>query len=328
MGMMAAVLDMRPKSLARWRAYQQRTEEQADRRPPGRPKVISSSVAWKLRKQYTDSYGEWGPRVLACWALREGLGKYSPTTIAGVIADLRPEPPPKPEPLRYQVASPGVMWSEDGAGFKEHGRKRELLLVQDECSRYKVAHDLCEGPATGNDVRELLQRAFERYGAPLVLKRDGGSIFDEESVRALLDEWGVVALTSPPATPWYNGRMEHAVKDVKCFERAQREHGVRGRLDDRIDRGVEDLNENRPRPVLGGLTAREVHTGPRLALPDRARFRAEVEQRTQELEAEAVSRHERDAASRRAIEHVLSRYALLTWKGNLSTDCRRGSATN
>jgi len=285
--------------------------------------VISADVAVKIRAQYTDRYGEWGPRVLAHWAEREGLGTYSPTTIANVIADLKPEPPPKLEPLRYEVASPGVMWSEDGAGFKDRGRKRELLLVQDECSRYKVAHELCDGPATGNDVRELLQRAFERHGAPLVLKRDGGSIFNEESVLKLLEEWGVVVLTSPPATPWYNGRMEHAVKDVKCFERSQREHGVRGRLDDRIDCGIEDLNEHRPRPVLGGLTAREVQDGPRLPLPDRARFRAEVERRTQELEAEATSRHERDAASRKAIEHVLSRYGLLKWKGNVSTDYRR-----
>jgi len=326
--MMAAVQGVQPRSLARWQANQQRADEQVPRPSTGRPKVITSEVAWKLRKQYTDSYGQWGPRVLAHWAQRTGLGTYSPTTIADVIADLRPDPPPKTEPLRYQVPSPGVMWSEDGAGFKDRGRKRELILVQDECSRYKVAHDLCPGPATGDAVRQLLQRAFEKYGAPLVLKRDGGSIFDEQSVRDLLDEWGVVALTSPPATPWYNGRMEHAVRDVRGFERAQRQHGVRGQLDDRIDSGIEDLNEHRPRPVLGGLTAREVLDGPRLPLPDRARFRAEVERRTRELRAEATSRHQRDAASRRAIEHVLSRYALITWKGNVSTYSRRESVTN
>jgi len=323
---MAEVLGVQARSLSRWWTNQQAAPP--DKRPLGRPKVIAPEVASRLREQYLTSYGQWGPRVLAHWAQREGLGSYSPTTIAEVIADLRPEPPPKKEPLRYDVVSVDVMWSEDGAGFRDRGRKRELLLVQDECSRYKVAHDLCAGPATGQDVRKLLQAAFEEHGAPLVLKRDGGSIFDEHNVRELLDEWGVVTLTSPPATPWYNGRMEHAVRDVRSFERAQREHGVRGSLDDRIDQSIGDLNENRPRPMLRGCTAREVQDGPRARLPDRGRFRQEVERETRELEAAATSRHERDAASRRATERVLSRYGLLKWKGNVSTDLSRETVTN
>ncbi len=220
------------------------------------------------------------------------------------------------------------MWSEDGAGFKDRGRKRELILVQDECSRYKIAHDLCAGPANGQDVCKLLQSAFEKHGAPLVLKQDDGAIFDEHGVRELLVEWGVVALTSPPATPWYNGRMEHAVRDVRGFERAQRQHGVRGSIDDRYELGIGDLNENRPRLVLRGLTARDVQAGPRLASLDRARFRREIERETREFKAAATSRHERDAPSRRAIERILSRYVLLKWKGNVSIDLSLEMVTN
>jgi len=322
--LMAAVQGIQPASLARWLA-EQRSAADRPRSKAGRPPVISSATAWKIRRQYVDRYRQWGPRVLRDWARREGLGTYSATTIGNVIADLRPEPTPKPTPLRYDVGAPGVMWSEDGAGFLDRGRKRELLLVQDECSRLKVGHDLCDGPATGADVREVLERAFRTYGAPLVLKRDGGSIFDEQSVRDLLDEWGGVALTSPPRTPRYNGRMEHAVKDVRGFERAQREHGAGGSLDERTDLSIDDLNEHRPRPVLGGRTAREVHEHDRIGLPDRDAFRRDVDRRRQELEAEATSRHERDRASRRAIEHVLSRYGLVKWRGDVSTDCERKS---
>ena len=324
--MMAEILDLDPRSLSRWQARQRRPD--GLKRPQGRPKVITPEVRWKLRQRYVESLRQWGPQVLAHWAGREGLGKYSPTTIAAVIADLKPEKPERPRTLRYEVASPSVMWSEDGAGFKDHGRKRELLLVQDECSRLKVAHDLCPGPAKGADVRRLLKEAFDRHGAPLVLKRDGGSIFDEESVRELLDEYGVIPLTSPPATPWYNGRTERSFRDIRSYERAQREHGVGDSLDERIDAAIDDLNEHRPRPVLAGHTAREVHERTRVRLPDRVRLRKEIEQRKRELEEAAASRHERDAAFRRAIEDVLSWYGLITWKGDVSTDYRREIVTN
>jgi transposase InsO family protein len=324
--MMAEILDLDPRSLSRWQARQERSEDR--KRPLGRPKVISPEVRWKLRQRYVDSLHQWGPQVLAHWARREGLGQYSPTTIAAVIADLKPEKPPRPKTLRYEVTSPGVMWSEDGAGFKTHGLKRELLLVQDECSRLKVAHDLCQGPARGTDVRRLLKEAFDKHGAPLVLKRDGGSIFHEQSVRELLDDYGVIPLTSPPATPWYNGRAERSFRDIRSHDRAQREHGVVGSLDERIEAAIDDLNEHRPRPVLGGHTSREVHESTRVWLPDRARLRQEIEQRKQELEEAAASRHERDSASRRAIEDVLSWYGLITWKGDVSADYRREIVTN
>jgi len=324
--MMAEVLEMDPRSLSRWWTRHQRPAE--PKQPLGRPKAISPRVRALLRERYVASLGQWGPQVLAHWARREGLGQYSPTTIAAVIADLRPKKPKPVRPLRYEVASPGVMWSEDGAGFKDHGRKRELLLVQDECSRLKVGHDLCPGPAKGSDVRKMLKEAFDRYGAPLVLKRDGGSIFDEQNVRELLDEYGVVSLTSPPATPWYNGRAERAFRDIRSHERAQRAYGLDGSLDDRIDRAIDDLNELRPRPVLEGMTAREVHDRTRVRLPDRSRLRQEIDHRKRELVEEATSRHQRDAASRRAIEDVLSWYGLITWKGDVSTYYRRQMVTN
>ena len=214
MNVIAEIQGMESRSLERWWARQDAPPEPGRRRP-GRPKVISSDVAWKLRQQYLASYGEWGPQVLAHWAERQGLGSHSPTTIAAVIEDLREEPEPEPTPLRYEVAAPGVMWSEDGAGFLDSGRKRELLLVQDECARFKTGHDLCPGPATGADVRRVLEKAFAEHGAPLVLKRDGGSIFDEQSVRDLLDEHGVVALTSPPATPRYKGDAAYCSSSVR-----------------------------------------------------------------------------------------------------------------
>ena len=51
-----------------------------------------------------------------------------------------------------------------------------------------------------------------------------------------------------------------------------------------------DLNEERPRSVLGGRPAQEVFEQDHRALPDRKRFKMEVETRQVELEAQAGSR--------------------------------------
>jgi len=80
--------------------------------------------------------------------------------------------------------------------------------------------------------------------------------------------------------------------------------------------------------VLGGRTAAEVFGQDRIRLPDRRRFRLEVETRQRELKANAGSRTEIAAARRRAIMEVLSRYGLLIWKTGMSTDFKARTGTN
>lgn len=315
--MIAEVLGLRPGSLRRWLRREAHRQPAPRRRRPG---AISPEVRARLRKRYLDSLRQWGPAVLACWARREGLGSYCPTTIARAIEDLRPEPDPPARNRTWVVKAPGVMWSEDGAAFRQRGRKHELLLVQDEHSRFKVGHQLVRGPAKGADVRKALEAAIAEHGAPLVLKRDGGAIFDERSVMELLDAHGVIVITSPPGYPKYNGRMERAVRDVRSHERAQRQQSPPRPLADRIAVAIDDLNDHRPRPVLGGATAREVYTANGVRLPGRDQFRKEVFERETVLVADAASRHERDAARRRAVEDVLQWHGLMRYTGCVSTN--------
>jgi transposase InsO family protein len=323
---MAEVMQTSAEALRRWEVrLAQRTGPPRKR---GRPDTVPPEARWKLRRCYQEHYKQWGPSVLAAWARRVSLGTWSPSTIARVIEDLREEKPKQAPPRRYEIAAPGVLWAEDGAAFRDRGRKRELVVVQDECSRFKPAHTLAEGPAKGTDVLAVLEAAFAENEPPLVLKRDGGSIFDEQSVMRLLDRHDVVVITSPPHYPRYNGKKERSFRDVRGFERALRRRHRGLSLGARIDAAIHDLNEERPRPVLGGRTAREVFEQERRALPRRRRFRKEVEQREQQLVAEAASRHQRDAARRRAVEDVLSRYGLLQWTGDVSTNSLAVGGTN
>jgi len=273
-----------------------------------------------IRKCYLDHYGQWGPRVLAQWCKAEGLGDWSHGTIASVIADLRPEEEPKAAPVRYEVIASNVMWSEDGTGFRQQGRKQELLVVQDEHSRLKLNWELVNGPARSADVCCYLEHAFDQYGAPLVLKHDGAGIFHTPEVRALLEKYQVLDLTSPAGHPGYNGKHERSMRDIKSYERAMRKYGHTGSLWARIRATMKDLNDDRPRPVLGGRTAKASYNAGLGQLTTRQMFRASVESKEQELLALATSRSEASKAHRKAIEQTLWSYGLMSIEGKVSPD--------
>ncbi len=303
------------QSLARWMS---REESAGTDRGAGRPALIDAAARWQLRRCYLEHYKQWGPQVLRQWARRRGLGVWSATTIAAVIADLKDPHEEHPAQRRYEITGSDVMWSEDGTGFKERGRKKELVVAQDEHARFKVGYELVDGPADEEAVCRNLERAFASYGAPLVLKHDGGSIFHGQRIQALLRRHRVTELTGPRHYPQYNGKKERSMRDIKSFERAMRRHGPPSRLAQRIDAAVTDLNEDRPRPVLGGRTAREAFERDRVPLPPRGDFIKEVNQTEKKLREEAVTRGERDGARRRAVEHVLMNYGLMKETGDVS----------
>ncbi len=323
---MAGVLHTSVPALRRWQNRQHALPSEPA--AVGRPKVIPAGARDRIRQCYRGHYAQWGPQVLAAMCRREGLGDWSPSTVAAVIDDLKPESEVRPAPIRYEITASQVMWSEDGTGFKDRGQKKELLILQDEHARFKVNHRLVSGPACGDDVVTYLREAFDRYGAPLVLKHDGDSIFHTDEMADLLEEYQVLDLTSPPHYPMYNGKNERSMRDVKSYVRALRRHRVPGSLQDHVDETIRDLNEVRPRPVLDGRTAREVFTDHRIQLPDRQQLREEVERTERQLLAGARSRAEVQSARRRAIEEVLLSYNLMKEMGDVSRNYEADTRTS
>jgi transposase InsO family protein len=191
-------------------------------------------------------------------------------------------------------------------------------VIQDEHARLKLGHRLVEGPANEEAVYNYLKVAFATYGAPLVLKHDGGSIFHGERIQKLLAEHQVTDLTSPPGYPPYNGKQERSMRDIKSYERAMRRHGVRATLSTRINEAIDDLNDQRPRPVLGGRTARETYEEDQIDLPDRQEFIGQVNRIEKILRAEARSRSDLESARRQAVEHTLLGYGLMEEWGDVS----------
>jgi len=315
--MMAEALGIGPVSLSRW-LERRRSPSLGGR--VGRLPVVDAVTRNKVRQCYTTHFGQWGPQVLAAWCRQECLGDWSAATLAAVIDDLREPKEVPPALVRYEIAASNAVWSEDGTGFVQDGRKRELLVVQDEHSRLKLNWELVAGPATSWNVARYLKWAFEKHGAPLVLKHDGDAIFHTPEIGALLEKYQVLDLTSPAGHPGYNGKQERSMRDIKSYERAMRKHGDNGPLEGRIRATMKDLNDDRPRPVLGGRNAKNAYHEGMHELPARQLFRAAVESRERSLLASATSRSEARKAHRKAIEQTLWSYGLMEIEGIVSHD--------
>jgi transposase InsO family protein len=111
---------------------------------------------------------------------------------------------------------PGVVFALDDSYYGRDERDRKLYLhsVRDLGARYHfdpLAGDFAKGGA----VAKNLERIFNRYGPPLILKRDGGSNLKHEAVEDVLSRYGVIPLESPRRYPPYNGAIERSQAELK-----------------------------------------------------------------------------------------------------------------
>jgi hypothetical protein len=117
----------------------------------------------------------------------------------------------------------GRVWTMD---FVEHEVDLDfpaILAIRDLASGYQLAWLPVTG-LTAEAVIEVLGGLFTRYDAPLVLKSDNGSAFIAENLGALLTQWRVIPLFSPPRTPNYNGSGERAHQTLKQHTEVEARH--------------------------------------------------------------------------------------------------------
>jgi hypothetical protein len=161
---------------------------------------------------------------------------------------------------RVEWLTPGIVWAMD---FTEYdlGMAGKIYLhnTQDLGSRYKFL-PMAGGYPVGEEVAGYLSEKFDRYGAPLVLKRDNEGNMNHLAINDVLAESFVLPLNNPGYYAPYNGAIEESQREVK---RCLREKLVLG-LPDCFDHvatyaeaAVNDLN-HRIRPCLNGRTSCQV----------------------------------------------------------------------
>jgi hypothetical protein len=106
----------------------------------------------------------------------------------------------------------GLAWACDATEYNDNGR--QIIPVQDLASRYRF-RPLVSDRLDGRQIAAHLVCLFRQHGAPLFLKRDNGSPFNNHHVDEVMARFGVLPLNNPPHFPRYNGGMEKGIRDFK-----------------------------------------------------------------------------------------------------------------
>src|SRR5512136_3325900 len=161
---------------------------------------------------------------------------------------------------RIEWVTPGVVWAMDGTQYgMDVTGKVYLCNMQDLGSRYKF-WPLAGGYPTGEQIAEHLSESIDRYGAPLVLKRDNEGTMNHLAVNDVLRKFFILPLNSPRDYAPYNGAIEESQRELKeCLQEklALAMSNPQNHIAAYAESAVNDLN-HRIRPCLNGRTSCQV----------------------------------------------------------------------
>jgi transposase InsO family protein len=208
---------------------------------------------------------------------------------------------------------PGLVWAIDATQYQSH----KIIPLHDLASRYRFT-PLVSSTEDGQQIAAFLDKNFCKHGAPLFLKRDNGSSFNNQHVDAVLEEHIVLPLNSPPYWPRYNGAMEKSIGDLKRRLTERLTEPAEDRLLVlAVEATVHELN-HRQRRCLEGRTACEVYHNPTSRLRFNRRQREEVlellsREYLENIQTMAARTHRACAALwRLTVESWLRRQGLIT----------------
>jgi len=261
------------KWLRRFRAQGYTGLTEQSRRPHTSPLTTAEEVVVSI-VELRERHWSWGPDKIAR-VLRRAHGDDAPSksTVARVLLRLgrirKRRPPVRVWSVdsrpRIEVHAPNDLWTMDFKGWwRARNRDRcEPLTVRDAFSRKVLTVTLLEWSRI-KDVRQVLQRLFERHGLPLAIQSDNGTPFVSVLARGGLSKlsvWllslGIQLVRSRPGCPQDNGgheRMHRDLSELECNPARTRRAQQCA-----CDRWMVEFNEVRPHDALGGKTPAEVY---------------------------------------------------------------------
>lgn len=232
---------------------------------------------------------------------------------------------------RLHWQGPGRAWAMDFTQPKAEieGGHTHLLMIRDLASGCRLASVACTGEKASTVVKTL-ELLFAAFGAPLVIKHDGGPGFIAQRTQTFLEEHDVFSMRSPARTPEYNGSIERSLGwDKERIERVAElaGHGGYWTLED-IERARLQANATLFPRGLRGKTPEEVFAARVLiTAKERAAFKRTVD----ELTTAELKKHQDDSGiitarapfetlERRAITRALVKHGYLNIRrGRIST---------
>ena len=210
------------------------------------------------------THPDWGSDRIHHMLIRSEGCSASPNAILRVLRESgyetieEPTRPHAPVTRRFERSRPNQLWQTDLFTFllKRENRRLYLVAYLDDFSRYIVGWGL-HASSSGALVREALESAIARYGAPEEVLTDQGAQYHtwrgKSGFRKLLDRRGIRQIVARARHPQTLGKTERFWGTLwrECLETAD----LRG-LEDvrtRIGHFIDHYNFQRPHQGLDGL---------------------------------------------------------------------------
>lgn len=175
------------------------------------------------------------------------------------------------KPRTLTPTGPNQVWAydfvHDGCA---NGQQFKALTIVDEWTRESLAIEVA-GSITAEHVIAVLERLFEKYGTPAVLRSDNGPEFIARALRiwALMNHSEIA--TIEPGKPWQNGSVEsfNGTFRGECLDREWFAHLREARIV--IEQWRWEYNTQRPHSSLSYRTPAEVGAEARATLSQMSR---------------------------------------------------------
>ena len=225
----------------------------------------------------------WGPRKLVaklaarhpqlCWPSHSTAHEILKREGLVTARRVRRRPPRRLGELTAPER-PNQVWAVDHKGWVSlgDGQRCEPLTLEDAYSRYLLALSAGRGTREA-EARPIMERAFEAYGLPEVIRSDNGPPFASASTTGLtaLSIWWIKLGIHPeritPGRPQENGRLERLhLTLLEAMRPAAADRQTQAR---RFEAFRQDYNHERPHQALGQLAPCDFYTPSARVLPRR-----------------------------------------------------------
>jgi transposase InsO family protein len=167
----------------------------------------------------------------------------------------------------------GEIWAEDFTEVTVEARTFKIALLLDTYDSYYLGGAV-DRRATAELVSRPVDQALEKTGGKgpeKFLLSDNGSQYISAAHEQLLRSTQIVQRRIPACVPQYNGCVESGMREFKSVfyniwegqvrEGADEGKSLLGRVDAVLRKTIRLMNEEIPRPSLGGVTPADVHSG-------------------------------------------------------------------
>jgi putative transposase len=166
----------------------------------------------------------------------------------------------------FAATGPNQVWAYDFTFDRcANGQVLKSLSIVDEWTRECLAIEV-RSSLTAERVIEVLERLFEQYGAPQVLRSDNGPEFIARALRIWTLLHHSETATIDPGKPWQNGSVEsfHATFRRECLDAEYFAHLREAKI--LIEQWRWEYNTQRPHSSLAYRSPAEVGTEARAAM--------------------------------------------------------------